>query len=714
MSASVSVDAVTFAVIRHKLNQVIEEAILALENVSGSPTTAEGHDLMVSLYGADGDLMVGGVGFLHHLSSAAQAVRVIVESFSEDPGIFEGDAFMLNDSYTAALHPPDVYIISPIFYDEELRGFVANFVHVTDIGAIDPGGFSPNARDRFHEGFQTRGIKLVERGVPRRDVIETILNQLREPDAVALDLRSQLAANHVAVERMHALYRDYAPAVVDAVGTSLIEQSEQLMRARLRELPDGTWRVRQPVDFPDRLHRVELAMRKNGDALTFDFTGTTPQSDVGVNNSYWATLGAVLAPLYPLLAWDMTWNEGMLRPVSVVAPEGTLVNCLRPGPVSVATVAMVKICNNLSNLLLSRMLDASPRYWQRSSAIWDGMHCSVMLSGRQDGESFIVSITDKFAGAGGAIATHDGVDIGGELPNGVSRWANAETHELHNPVLYLYRRLLPDSGGPGACRGGVTHEFALVPHRADGDTITLTVTSKGLRVPLSLGLSGGCPGSNAASLILRRSLEADPELLGMPDTEHGQPEVAQWGAFELGAGDVLYQHYMGGGGYGDPLARAPEDVARDLEAGIVSTQAATEIYGVVACDGCVDPTATMDLRRRIRGERLQATVEDCACSRQLVPLTERRINDYLQLRGDGALQCTWCGAVLADGHVGWRRQVPWLVQTPVAAGPDRRSLDGLTLRSFLCSNCGTILDRELAFEDDAPVHDDIEQWPDPS
>src|SRR5215470_6861501 len=263
------VDAVTFEIIRHRLNQVIEEAIVALENVSGSPITNEGHDMMVSLYKADGGLMVGGVGFLHHLTSAAQAVKHILATFSHDPGIGEDDVFMLNDSYTAALHPPDVYLISPIHHEGKLTGFVSNFVHVTDIGAVDPGGFSPNAREAFQEGFVTQGLKIVERGKPRRDVIETFLRNVRDPGMTALDLKSQLAAN-------------YGVEAVDSVSGQLIEQSERLLRERLRELPDGVWRARQYVDMPEGLYRVELTAVKEGDTLTYDFSGTDPQIDKGI------------------------------------------------------------------------------------------------------------------------------------------------------------------------------------------------------------------------------------------------------------------------------------------------------------------------------------------------------------------------------------------------------------------------------------------------
>jgi len=164
LTTSAAVDPFTFEIVRHRLLSVMEETIIALENVSGSPITNEGHDLMAALYRADGALMVGGVGFLHHLTSAAQAVKHVIAAYGDDPGIDEDDVYFFNDSYTAALHPPDVYLISPIHFDGRLTGFVANFVHVTDIGAIDPGGFSPSARDNYQEGFQTKGLKIVERG----------------------------------------------------------------------------------------------------------------------------------------------------------------------------------------------------------------------------------------------------------------------------------------------------------------------------------------------------------------------------------------------------------------------------------------------------------------------------------------------------------------------------------------------------------------------
>src|SRR6185503_7146455 len=269
----------------------------------------------------------------------------------------------LNDSYTAALHPPDVYLISPIHYEGRLTGFAANFVHVTDIGAIDPGGFSPSARDNYQEGFQSKGLKIVEGGRIRRDVLDTFLNMVRDPGMTQLDLRSQLAANHVAKQRMKELYADYGVDVVEAL-------SEQLVRTRLGELPDGEWRVREYIDMPGANAKVELTATKEGDALTYDFTGSSPQVELGVNCSYWATWGGLFAPIFPLLAWDVTWNEGVTRPIRLIAPEGTIVNCTRPAPISIATVGTIQIVNNLSTLALSKIFGASERHRDRSTAVW--------------------------------------------------------------------------------------------------------------------------------------------------------------------------------------------------------------------------------------------------------------------------------------------------------------------------------------------------------
>jgi N-methylhydantoinase B len=709
MPVAADVDPVTFEIIRHKLYSVMDETIIALENVSGSPITNEGHDLMASLYKADGGLMVGGVGFLHHLTSAAQAVKHILATYSEDPGIYEDDVYFLNDSYTAALHPPDVYLISPIHHEGRLRGFVANFVHVTDIGAIDPGGFSPSARDNYQEGFQSKGLKIVERGRVRRDVLDTFLNMVRDPGMTQLDLKSQLAANHVAKQRMKELYADYGADVVDVVSDELINQSELLVRQRLAELPDGEWRVREYIDMPGANAKVELTAIKEGDTLTYDFTGSSPQVELGVNCSYWATWGGLFAPIFPLLAWDVTWNEGVTRPVRLVAPEGTLVNCIRPAPISIATVATIQIVNNLSTLVLSKLFGASEKYADRATAVWHGSHAHIETHGlTEDGEFFVAPLTDTFCGAAGARAFRDGVDMGGEIPNIVSRWANVESQELNTPIRYLFRRAVPDSGGPGKYRGGVCHEYAFTPNRTKGP-MGLVLFGKGTRAPMSLGVFGGYPGCNVGYSTFRGANVA--ELPSGLDTLRGEHREDQfWGQLELDHGDVQYIRFMGGGGYGDPIDRNPVLVADDVARGLVTEGPAREIYGVVVEDGAVNERATAARRREVRAERLGREPGGPDARRTVEP-TGMRISEYLQRTGDGGTQCTWCGTEVAAVGRDWKDDAALRRLPAERAGPLRTASGEFFLIEVYCPTCGTLLDTDLAAEDDPPLHDRIARWP---
>ena len=707
-SASLTVDPVTFEIIRHKLYSVMDEAIIALENVSGSPITNEGHDLMASLYKSDGGLMVGGVGFLHHLTSAAQAVKHILATYSDDPGIGEDDVYFLNDSYTAALHPPDVYLISPIHFEGRLTGFAANFVHVTDIGAIDPGGFSPSARDNYQEGFQSKGLKLVEGGRMRRDVLDTFLNMVRDPGMTQLDLKSQLAANHVAKQRMLELYADYGVDVVETVSEDLITQSEQLVRNRLSELPDGEWRVREYIDMPGANAKVELTAVKERDTLTYDFTGSSPQVELGVNCSYWATWGGLFAPIFPLLAWDVTWNEGVTRPIRLVAPEGTIVNCIRPAPISIATVGTIQIVNNLSTLVLSKLFGASERYAKRPTAVWHGSHAHVETHGfTAEGEFFVAPLTDTFCGAAGARAFADGVDLGGEIPNIVSRWANAESQELNTPIRYLFRRAVPDSGGPGKYRGGVCHEYAFTPNGAS--EVGLVLFGKGTRAPMSLGIFGGYPGCNVGYTTFRQAnVDELPDRL---EELVGSEQFDQfWGMLDLHEGDVQYVRFMGGGGYGDPIDRDPALVLRDVLAGLVTAEPAREIYGVVIVAGSVDGDATRARRRELRAERL-GRLAGGPDERAAVPSTGKRLGEYLQRTASDATQCTWCGIEVAPAGSDWKDHAV-LRRLPVEkTGPNRTASGEFFLIEAFCPGCATLLDAELAAGDDEPRHDRVRSWP---
>ena len=598
-------DPVTFSIIRHRLFRVIEEAVITLKHVSGSAITNEGHDLMVSLYQADGSLLMGGVGFLHHLTSAAEACKAIIRRFSGN--INEGDLFLLNDPYTAALHTSDIYLVSPIHQGGKLVAWSACFVHVSDIGAMNPGGFAPEAQDIFTEGFSSPGIKLVDRGELRQDVWDTILNMVRSPEMVALDLRSMIACNNVAKERMLALIEKYGAETVDEACRALIEQSEMRLRERLCELPDGHWQSRQYLEVKGEIYKVLLTMTKKDDALTFDFTGSSPQSKYSVNCSKWASLGGLFAPLFPLLCYDIVWNEGVIRPVTMIAPEGTIVNGKRPAPVSVATVGAIQSVNNAACSTIGKMLAASEKYADEATAVWHANHFAIFMFGNNQRNRLAIGIlTETFAGAGGARTFGDGVDIGGEIPNPISRMANVETIEAQFPIRYLFRRKLIDSGGAGRFRGGAGGEMAIVAHDAPDGGIHYVVSGKGTRFPQSDGLCGGYAGGVNDYVWVHAPKETHnmDRFAQSLDAIPGEGEPVSWGVFPLMGNDALYVRWNGGGGIGDPLDRPPEKVLADLATGHVSKEAAMEIYGVIQRDRALDQAATDAKRRQLRQGRL--------------------------------------------------------------------------------------------------------------
>ena len=682
------IDPITFSIIRHRLFRVVDEAVITLKNVSGSAITNEGHDLMVSLYRADGSLLMGGVGFLHHLTSAAEACKSIIRRFQGD--IHAGDVFLLNDPYSAALHTSDVYLVAPIHYRGELVAWSACFVHVYDIGATNPGGFCPDAENIYAEGFSSPGIRLVEKGEINHSIMDTFLNMVRAPDMVALDLNSMIACNNVARERMLALIDKYGFDTVDETCRALILRSEEKLRARLRELPNGQWQARQYLSVEDEVYRVELTMTKQDDTLTFDFSGSSEQSRYAINCTKWASLGGLFAPLFPLLCYDITWNEGVLSPITMIAPAGTIVNCTRPAPVSVATVGAIQSVNNAACTTIGKLLSASEKYADEATAVWHANHFAVFLFGQNQHNKLAIGIlTETFAGAGGARAWADGIEVGGEIPNPISRMANVETVEYTFPVRYLFRRRLQDSGGPGRYRGGVGMELSFVPHDAPDGGMHYVVSGKGSKFPMSEGLAGGYPGSPNAYLWIKNNETQGGQEPAQADVTVEKQQSVDWGVFPLMGKDALYLRWNGGGGYGDPLLRPAEDVARDVHDGLTSVEFAEAVYAVVmdADTGKPEPVLTAKKRAEL--------------------IANRKTGMQAATASNAGLSCGHCGLNLAATNGNWKAAASLQETSLQSLGGPYSSGGEVVLRGFCCPGCGLLLDTEIAMPGDPYLHDRI-------
>lgn len=692
-------DPITFSIIRHRLYRIVDEAVITLKNVSGSAITNEGHDLMVSLYRADGSLLMGGVGFLHHLTSAAEACKSIIRRFGDR--IEEDDIYLLNDPYTAALHTSDVYLVAPIHHHGQLVAWSACFVHVYDIGAKNPGGFCPDADSIYIEGFSSPGIRLVSKGEIIRDVFDTLMNMVRSPEMVALDISSMIACNNVARERMQALIDKYGEGTVDEACQTLIENSESQLRARLIELPDGQWRSRQYLNVGADVSKVILTMTKREDELHFDFTGSSVQSTHAVNCTKWASLGGLFAPLFPLLCYDITWNEGVIRPIRMTAPEGSIVNCTRPAPVSVATVGAIQSVNNAACSTIGKLLAASEKYRVEATAVWHANHFAIFKFGRnQHNRDAIGILTETFAGAGGARTFADGVDVGGEVPNPISRMANVETVENMFPILYRYRRLRCDSGGAGYYRGGAGMELAITPHDAPDGGIHYVVSGKGAAFPMSDGLGGGYPGAPNAYLW-----HTGPASR-LHDGPGGGVEPVDWGVFPLMGEDTLEVRWNGGGGVGDPLQRSAPAVLADVHAGLVSSAAARDIYGVIIDTGVLDAVATEIQRTQLLGARVSSVIPDKALNGRPIPL-------HCDSAGAAAcVSCASCGQLLARSGEAWKSKLQPIESSMNEIIAAYTTIDGVKLRQYACPSCGALLDSETVYADDPPLLDYLGAIPD--
>src|SRR5258705_4789573 len=280
MSVKLSVDAITFEILSHRLHQITKEIGATLERVGGTVNTTQMKDYLAGLYRPNGDVLCAGDAMPWHVGCAGVAVRRIIERFAADNELFPDDMFLINDPSLAAIHQSDVYTVSPIHLENKLIGWSATFVHVADIGAHSPGGNSPEAREICHEGVRMGGIKLIERGKLRKDVFDLITNMTRQPVMVGLDLKCEIAANNVGRARLQEMYRHYGLELMDRVTEEMIRHTESVLRTRLAEIPDGRWQA-EGMSEAGESWKTRVALEKKNDHLVFDFTGSDKQANVG-------------------------------------------------------------------------------------------------------------------------------------------------------------------------------------------------------------------------------------------------------------------------------------------------------------------------------------------------------------------------------------------------------------------------------------------------
>jgi N-methylhydantoinase B len=608
-----ALDPITFEILSSRLSAINDEAATTMRLVSGSPVANEAYDMNVGLMDANGDCFAIGMYITIHALSLSSTVRWIQQEYGGDagPGIEPGDIFMSNDPYVGACHQMDVVVVAPIFAGGDLIGWTGSTVHQIDLGGPVEGQVQVGATSVWGEQPLFPPVKIVEAGELREDVERGYLRRTRLPNLVGLDLKAMIAGCNVAAERVQELVGRYGRPLVLAAIEGINAATAARFRARLRELPDGTWSHRGYIEY-DSIYPVIVSMTKRDDRLIFDFSQTADQAPAVVNCTRPACVGATIAAVLPYLCYDMPWSPaGLQSAVEVITREGSVVHAAWPAGVSKATTTGSFMATISSSVCLAKMLAASEPHRDQFMATWmGGLYVEDVFGVDQRGDFFGATILDAMAGGSGARARADGLDAGGFLDSPSSIIANVEDYEYSYPVLYLYRRIQPDTGGAGRFRGGNTLSMMYVAH--DVDVIpTKIMHAIGTLQPGSTGIAGGYP-SCTNQFVIKRDTNVR-QLLGrgyVPselDEIDGDLEVYPDSIVKTSqsAADVYRCIAMGGGGYLDPLDRDPARVLADVVSGVVTPGHGAERYGVILTDGAdrVDEAATEARRAEIRAER---------------------------------------------------------------------------------------------------------------
>ncbi|GAA1619180.1 hydantoinase B/oxoprolinase family protein [Kribbella sancticallisti] len=701
-------DPLTYEVIRHRLWSVTEEMGEALKRMSGSPIVTDANDFDFAICDEVGQEVQVGLYNTMLVGAVDLAIYWTLRNRAANPGIREGDMFLCNDPWVGGgLHQSDVIVFQPVFHEGRLFAWTSAICHEPDLGGVGLGSFSPAAEDVFAEALPTPPIKVVRDFELQDDVADAWVRRSRVPMLVSLDLRAKIGSNSVGRKRLLEVIEQYGADTVKAVMKRMMADAEGRLRRKLTGLPDGTWRATGYQDQShegDRgVHKITVAMTKAGNHLTFDFHGTDPQTGV-INCTYAGMRGGVMLALLPILAHDIPWSAGgLMRCFDLVAEEGTINNATFPAAVSRGPIGPAWLTGTLVAECLSQLLDQSVDLGKSVQAACCGTWDTAVVAGLDErGEvpmPFLNVMMEPMAGGFGARPQADGMDTGGLFCIPMGRIPDVEMTEFLYPLLTLWRREEPDSGGPGRQRGGVSASVAVTLYGSDSPA-GLVLASAGKAVSQNNGLAGGYPGNTGLDAVARgadvHSLLNQGRVPQSLDNLGENVEIGNcYAQSYLAPGEVLYLSWQGGGGYGDPLHRDPAAVAEDVREQKVSPEAAAQVYGVVLHDGLADGEETAVARARMREQRRHRSVSPQGDQASRIDLDRaRRLDDNLVVAGS-AVGCAHCGHQLADLTTSMRLRLAMFEGASTDAGPQITSDpttyvdDEVVFRQLCCPGCWT-------------------------
>lgn len=606
-------DPITYEVIRNRLWAINDEQAMTAAMTSGSTFIYEAYDFNSGITDGEGNGAFAGTYILFHTTALDMAVHAVLETFEE---IHDGDMFVLNDPWCGAIHYNDVVTVTPIVVEDEIVAWGAVVMHDQDVGGPVPGSFCVGSTNIFEEPPLVPPIKLMDRGRYCNEIEAMFLRNSRTPMLNALNFRARVASQSVARRRIKEVIARYGKDRFKATIARVQDEADELLRTRLTEIPDGEWYDHVYLDHDgvskDNIYEVCVRLEKRGDRLKFDFSGSAKQALGMINGTQSALRGGVMTAVLVTLCHDIPWaTGGLARVVDIEAELGSVINAEYPAGVSGASIGAEEAVENVSQVVLGKMLASSEKYRDEAMAVWYPLaNVSIHAGIDQYGVPMANMLFDMACGGGGARSFKDGVNCGGFFECVSATCSNVEANERVFPLLQLYRRRRAETYGHGMFRGGTGVEYAVIPHDAP-EALEITVAGHGAGMPQAPGVYGGYPCATNGNVLLRDADVIDQLKSGRIPTTIEEVGFSQKDVLEskdrdtLGLGDVHVLWVVGGSGYGDPILRDPALIQKDLDEGLCTSHDAEQIYGAVIADGSIDLDATAERREQIGSERVQ-------------------------------------------------------------------------------------------------------------
>ena len=570
-------DPIAEELFRNAIAALGDEMVLTIYRTAYSGVLKNIMDYSAALCDAEGRLAAQGLSLPGHLCSIPVALQAVLRHFGDD--IAEGDILINNDPYDGGMHLPDIFIFRPLFAGGRLIAYAATICHHTDVGGRVPGSNASDSTEIYAEGLRIPPLKLYERGKANATLFRMIDRNVRVPGRVLGDIRSQLAACEIAARGMTDLVARYGADDVGAMMSATMDYSERLTRHCLSELPDGEatftdWIDDDQIDIGVPIPLV-CTVRKRGDAMEVDWTGSAAQVKGAINNTWSYTAAMSFTAVKSVLSINMPNNDGVFRPIKVIAPPGTITNGKLPAACAARGLTGFRGVDCCFGAL-------AQLYPDRVYAASDGGNTGITIGGYDAALRPFIYV-DFLSGCWGARPWADGLDGNTSMFANMASFS-VEVIEAENPLEVLDYEFVPDTGGAGLFRGGMSQrktwrmlaDEGILQVRADRQTHR------------PYGLQGDGPGAPGRNLL-------DP---GLP-TEH---KLHAKLTMTLRKGQVFRHELPGAGGWGDAFARDLALVAKDLRDGLVTIAGAARDYGVVARGDPpeIDLAATEALRSALR------------------------------------------------------------------------------------------------------------------